>query len=97
MSHSGTSLHSRWPEILLRSPYRRSIDPNPNSRCSRHQLLQGHRGRVIGFFELTWYMFPIGWLMVFLLWGFFMLFLKPENRFPDIDTLLVLLVRGPAS
>jgi sodium-dependent dicarboxylate transporter 2/3/5 len=25
------------------------------------------------------YMFPIGWLMVFLLWGFFMLFCKPEK------------------
>ena len=37
-------------------------------------------GREIGFFELTWYMFPIGWLMVFLLWGFFMLFLKPEKK-----------------
>ncbi len=35
--------------------------------------------REIGFFELTWYMFPIGWLMVFLLWGFFMIVLKPEK------------------
>ena len=35
--------------------------------------------REIGFFELTWYMFPIGWLMVFLLWGFFMVALKPEK------------------
>jgi sodium-dependent dicarboxylate transporter 2/3/5 len=37
-------------------------------------------GREIGFFELTWYMFPIGWFMVFLLWGFFMFFLKPEKE-----------------
>ena len=37
-------------------------------------------GREIGFFELTYYMFPIGWVMVFLLWGFFMIFLKPEKK-----------------
>ncbi|SMP65993.1 SLC13 family permease [Desulfonatronum lacustre] len=36
-------------------------------------------GKSISFFELTYYMFPIGWLMVFLLWGFFMIFLKPEK------------------
>jgi sodium-dependent dicarboxylate transporter 2/3/5 len=35
--------------------------------------------RDVGFFELSWYMFPIGWLMVFLLWGFFMVFFKPEK------------------
>lgn len=33
----------------------------------------------VSFFELTFYMFPIGWLMVFLLWGFFMIFFKPEK------------------
>jgi solute carrier family 13 (sodium-dependent dicarboxylate transporter), member 2/3/5 len=33
----------------------------------------------ISFFKLTWYMFPIGWLMTFLLWGFFMIFFKPEK------------------
>jgi sodium-dependent dicarboxylate transporter 2/3/5 len=33
----------------------------------------------ITFFELTWYMAPVGWLMVFLLWGFFMIFMKPEK------------------
>jgi sodium-dependent dicarboxylate transporter 2/3/5 len=37
-------------------------------------------GREIGFFELTYYMFPIGWVMVFLLWGFFMIFMKPEKK-----------------
>ena len=37
-------------------------------------------GRDISFFQLTWYMFPIGWLMVFLLWGFFMVFFKPEKK-----------------
>jgi len=39
----------------------------------------------ISFFELTMYMFPIGWIMVFLLWGFFMLFFKPErSRIPGL-------------
>lgn len=33
----------------------------------------------ISFFELSYYMFPIGWLMVFLLWGFFMFVCKPEK------------------
>ncbi|MBW1648704.1 MAG: SLC13/DASS family transporter [Deltaproteobacteria bacterium] len=35
--------------------------------------------REIGFFELTYYMFPVGWLMTFILWGFFMVFFKPEK------------------
>jgi sodium-dependent dicarboxylate transporter 2/3/5 len=34
----------------------------------------------ISFFELTWYMFPIGWIMTFILWGFFMVFFKPEKK-----------------
>jgi len=37
-------------------------------------------GRNISFFELSYYMFPVGWLMVFLLWGFFMIFFKPEKK-----------------
>ena len=37
-------------------------------------------GREISFFELSWYLFPVGWLMVFLLWGFFMILLKPEKK-----------------
>jgi sodium-dependent dicarboxylate transporter 2/3/5 len=36
-------------------------------------------GRDISFFELTFYMFPIGWAMTFILWGFFMIFFKPEK------------------
>lgn len=41
--------------------------------------------RDVGFFELTYYMAPIGWLMIFLLWGFFMIFLKPEkDRIPGL-------------
>ena len=34
----------------------------------------------ITFFELTYYMFPVGWLMVFILWGFIMIFFKPEKK-----------------
>ncbi len=37
-------------------------------------------GKDIGFFELTYYMFPVGWLMTFMLWGFFMIVLKPEKK-----------------
>jgi len=33
----------------------------------------------VTFFDITYYMAPVGWLMVFLLWGFFMIFLKPER------------------
>ncbi|RZB38530.1 MAG: solute carrier family 13 (sodium-dependent dicarboxylate transporter), member 2/3/5 [Desulfobacteraceae bacterium Eth-SRB2] len=37
-------------------------------------------GKGISFFQLSYYMFPIGWLMTFLLWGFFMIFFKPEKK-----------------
>ncbi len=33
----------------------------------------------ISFFELSYYMFPVGWGMTILLWVFFMLFCKPEK------------------
>jgi sodium-dependent dicarboxylate transporter 2/3/5 len=33
----------------------------------------------VSFGTLSYYMFPIGWLMVFILWGFFMLLCKPEK------------------
>ena len=33
----------------------------------------------ISFGTLTYYMFPLGWLMVFLLWGFFLVLCKPEK------------------
>ena len=36
-------------------------------------------GQEITFFGLTWYMFPIGWIMVFLLWGYFMVVYRPER------------------
>jgi solute carrier family 13 (sodium-dependent dicarboxylate transporter), member 2/3/5 len=34
----------------------------------------------ISFFQLSYYMAPIGWIMTFVLWGFFMLFFKPEKE-----------------
>jgi len=37
-------------------------------------------GRDVDFFQLSYYMFPIGWLMVFFLWVFFMIFFKPEQK-----------------
>jgi len=37
-------------------------------------------GLDVGFFELTKFMFPVGWGMVFLIWGLLMLFLRPEKR-----------------
>ena len=37
-------------------------------------------GRDIGFFELTKYMFLVGWVMVFLIWIYLSIFLKPEKK-----------------
>jgi sodium-dependent dicarboxylate transporter 2/3/5 len=37
-------------------------------------------GREVPFFELTWFMFPVGWVMTFLLWGFCMLVFPPEHK-----------------
>ncbi|WP_020585911.1 SLC13 family permease [Desulfobacter curvatus] len=37
-------------------------------------------GREVSFFELTYYMFPVGWGVTFLLWGFFMIVCKPEKK-----------------
>jgi len=37
-------------------------------------------GRTIGFFELTYYLLPVGALMTFLLWIFFMLRYPPEKK-----------------
>ncbi len=34
----------------------------------------------VTFFEISYYMFPIGWIMVFVLWGFFMIFFRPEKK-----------------
>lgn len=35
--------------------------------------------REVTFFELSFYMFPIGWIMVFILWGMIMIMFKPEK------------------
>ncbi len=34
----------------------------------------------IGFFQLSYYMFPIGWIMTFALWAFFLIVMKPEKK-----------------
>jgi len=37
-------------------------------------------GKEISFFEYTMFLGPVGWMMLFLLWGFFMFFMKPEQK-----------------
>jgi len=37
-------------------------------------------GREISFFELSYYMFPLGFLMVILLWGLLMIIFRPEQK-----------------
>lgn len=37
-------------------------------------------GREISFFELSYYMLPIGWTMVLLLWVYIMIVFKPEKK-----------------
>jgi len=37
-------------------------------------------GETIGFFELTYYMLPVGVTMTLLLWGFFMVYYPPEKK-----------------
>jgi len=36
-------------------------------------------GKDVSFFELSYYLAPLGWSMVFLIWGFLMVFFKPEK------------------
>ncbi|MDQ1330305.1 MAG: solute carrier family 13 (sodium-dependent dicarboxylate transporter), er 2/3/5 [Thermodesulfobacteriota bacterium] len=36
-------------------------------------------GKDISFFELSYYLAPVGWAMVFIIWGFLMVFFKPEK------------------
>ncbi|MHB8789209.1 MAG: SLC13 family permease [Desulfobulbaceae bacterium] len=36
-------------------------------------------GKEVSFFELSYYMAPVGWLMVFLIWGMMLVFFKPEK------------------
>jgi sodium-dependent dicarboxylate transporter 2/3/5 len=37
-------------------------------------------GQEISFFQLSYYMFPVGWIMILLLWGFFLILFKPEKK-----------------
>ena len=37
-------------------------------------------GKSISFFELSYYMLPVGLLMTFILWGFFMVYCRPEQK-----------------
>src|SRR4030043_288782 len=37
-------------------------------------------GKSISFFEFSYYLFPIGWIMMFLIWGLIMVFFKPEKK-----------------
>ncbi len=37
-------------------------------------------GNAVSLVDLTYYMFPIGWGMMFLLWGLIMVFFKPEKK-----------------
>ena len=37
-------------------------------------------GNVVSFFEFSYYLLPIGWLMMLLLWGLIMVFFKPEKK-----------------
>jgi len=36
-------------------------------------------GRQVGFFELTWYMAPVGLVMLLLIWAYMLVFLRPEK------------------
>jgi sodium-dependent dicarboxylate transporter 2/3/5 len=43
-------------------------------------FFKGIVGREVPFFELSYYMFPLGFTMVVLLWGLCMVLFKPERR-----------------
>jgi sodium-dependent dicarboxylate transporter 2/3/5 len=40
---------------------------------------KGLTGQEISFFGLSWYMFPLGWVMVFALWALIMVLFRPER------------------
>jgi sodium-dependent dicarboxylate transporter 2/3/5 len=42
-------------------------------------FFQEMAGKEVSFFGLTYYMAPVGWLMVFLLWLFFVILFRPEK------------------
>ncbi|HLC16938.1 MAG TPA: SLC13 family permease, partial [Thermodesulfovibrionia bacterium] len=51
-----------------------------SARCpAAAGMFKEFTGQDVGFFELTKFMFPIGWGMVLLIWGLLMVFLKPEK------------------
>lgn len=37
-------------------------------------------GKTVSFFDLSYYMFPVGWVMTFIIWGLIMFFFKPEKK-----------------
>lgn len=37
-------------------------------------------GKTITFFDISYFMFPVGWVMTFILWGLMMVFFKPEKK-----------------
>ncbi|MEW5737008.1 MAG: SLC13 family permease, partial [Thermodesulfobacteriota bacterium] len=43
-------------------------------------FFQDIAGKSVSFFELSKYMFPIGWLMMFLIWGLIMITCRPEKK-----------------
>jgi len=55
-----------------------------NPKLHKIILISDENGEIVGkevsFFQLSYYMFPVGWLMVLLLWGFFTILLKPEKK-----------------
>ena len=56
--------------------------------------------RDISFFELSYYMLPVGWLLVFLCWGLMMIMFRPEKpRIPGLQEKAQRLYReaGPLS
>jgi sodium-dependent dicarboxylate transporter 2/3/5 len=57
-------------------------------------------GREISFMEFSYYLLPLGWIMVLLFWGFFMIFFKPEKKtIPGLRDRARMLARklGPVS
>jgi sodium-dependent dicarboxylate transporter 2/3/5 len=43
-------------------------------------LFREMAGREVSFFEFSWYLLPVGWVMVLLFWGFCMVVFPPERR-----------------
>ena len=43
-------------------------------------FLRDIAGINISFFELSYYLAPLGWMMIFIFWGYFMIFFKPEKK-----------------